>query len=181
MPSPLLNVIAASDAVQLIGPRSNLVTENLSIALPLGPNLPGLDIAVTRVESLPPGTRRTVENSGAVLHWAETLQGTAKTLLRFQDGAPVLVGANGLHYLGGWPDQALWDRIIQMLAQQAGLPLTPLPEGLRLRDTGTHRFAFNYAPDPVLWEGQEIAAAGVAWWPRQASGDAVLGISTSRS
>jgi beta-galactosidase len=40
---------------------------------------------------------------------------------------------------------------------------TPLPEGLRLRDTPTHRFVFNYNAHPVHWQGREITAAGVDW------------------
>ena len=59
----------------------------------------------------------------------------------------------------------LWDRIVAHLAAEAELGLIPLPEGLRLRDTAQHRFAFNYLSTPQQWNGQEIAPAGVAWWP----------------
>ncbi|MGJ8617219.1 MAG: beta-galactosidase [Sulfitobacter sp.] len=154
----------AVDAPCLIGPRSNLVTDELCIPLPMGPSLPGLDATVSRVESLPPGVSREVQGGGAVLHWAETLEGDADVLLHGTDGAPVLIAHENLHYLSGWPDATLWDRVIGMMAQSGGVTLSPLPEGLRLRDTATHRFAFNYGPEPVSFDGQEIAAAGVAWW-----------------
>ena len=38
-----------------------------------------------------------------------------------------------------------------------------LPEGLRVRDTATHRFWFNYDSAPVSYEGRDIPAAGVHW------------------
>ena len=165
MPDDLRAAIGASSASCLIGPRSNLVTDELRIPLPMGPALPGLDATVSRVESLPPGISRDVDGGGAVVHWAETVEGTANPVLRGADGACVLVATGNLHYLAGWPDAALWARVIDILAQQGGIALAPLPDGLRLRDTATHRFAFNYGPTAVTWQEKEIDAAGVAWWP----------------
>ena len=163
LPTALLSALVAAGTPCLVGPRGNLMTEDMSTALPLGPGLPGLDAQVVRVESLPPDTARAAKDGGAVLHWSETLQGTAPARIETEDGAPVLVGDGPLFYLGGWPDALLWERIVRLLC--ADLPLTPLPEGLRLRDTGTHRFAFNYAPAATHWDGQDIPPAGVAWWP----------------
>jgi len=34
---------------------------------------------------------------------------------------------------------------------------------LRIRDTDTHRFIFNYAPKARDWNGVSIPAAGVHW------------------
>ena len=160
---PLLAALCTTQTPCLIGPRCNLMTPEMSTALPLGPSLPDLDITVTRIESLPPEASRPVAGGGAVLHWAETLEGTANPVMTSQDGTPVVVGNGPLHYLGGWPDAALWDRVIALICKD--IPLTPLPDGLRLRDTATHRFAFNYAPEPQHWDGRNIPVAGVAWWP----------------
>ena len=165
VPDGLRSAMADSRAPCLIGPRCNLVTDELGVSVPLGPNLPGLDTRVVRVESLPPGVARPVAGGGAVVHWAETLQGTAEVTLTGADGTAVMVRADHLHYLGGWPDADLWDRILVTLSTQAGLDLVTLPEGLRLRDTGSHRFAFNYAATAVTWEGRTLEPAGVAWWP----------------
>jgi len=44
-----------------------------------------------------------------------------------------------------------------------GMNTDPLPEGLRRRDTPTHRFWFNYNPVPVEWGGVTIEPAGVHW------------------
>ena len=151
----------------LVGPRSNLVTDELTIPTPPGPALPGLDVRVARVESLPPGHERLVAGGGAVRHWMEQLHGSSQVRLATDRDEPVLVGTGGMSYLGGWPDPALWDRIISLMAKDAGLDLTELPEGLRLRDTSSHRFAFNYGPCSIAFDGRTIAPAGVEWWPRQ--------------
>ncbi len=158
---------ALSHTPSLIGPRTGGVTAELTIPTPMGPNLPGLDACVTRVESLPPGHIRPVTGGGAVAHWMEHLSGHAPQILSTEDGTDVLVGGAPAYYLAGWPDAALWDRVLAHLAKAVGLTLTPLPEGLRLRDTAHHRFAFNYAPEPQTWNGTTLPPGGVAWWPRQ--------------
>ncbi|MBW4710138.1 beta-galactosidase [Roseobacter sp. YSTF-M11] len=163
MPTALTT--ALTQTVALVGPRSNLVTDELSIPVPMGPDLPGLDVTVARVESLPPSARRAARGGGSVHHWVETLEGGAPTLFETVDGAPVVMGNDKLNYLGAWPDAALWDRIIVHLAEAAGVTTCALPDGLRLRDTETHRFAFNYGPEDTDIDGRKIAAADVAWWP----------------
>jgi len=162
----LMQALATCKAACLIGPRSNLVTAELGIPVPMGPAIPGLDTTVTRVESLPPAHRRPVRDGGAFVHWVETLEGSATGHFQTEDGALHVMAKDALWYLGGWPDERLWDRIIHALADQAGVQLHALPEGLRLRDTGKHRFAFNYGPTPVEWNGTTITAADFAYWPQ---------------
>ncbi len=165
VPEALQARLRESGAHCLFGPRSNQVTPELSLQVPMGPNLAGLDCTVRRVESLPPGTRRPLADGGAVQHWLEEIEGSAEILLEDYTGAPLLVAGGPLHYLGGWPDTALWERVLHLLAEGTGLVLRPLPEGLRLRDTASHRFAFNYGPDPVRYGGLTLAPAGLHWWP----------------
>jgi beta-galactosidase len=38
-----------------------------------------------------------------------------------------------------------------------------MPEGLRIRDTESHRFVFNYAATAQDWNDTRIPAAGVHW------------------
>lgn len=156
---------ALRDTVALIGPRSNAVTPELSIPNPMGPNLPGIDVTAVRVESLPPSVRRPVKDGGAIQHWVETLEGSADTTLETEAGAVVMKSAAGLHYLGAWPDETLWDRIIETLSKEADLHTTKMPEGLRLRESKTHIFAFNYGAEPSVFKDITIPPAGVKWWP----------------
>ncbi len=153
---------ALSDATALIGPRTDTKTEHLSIPTPLGPNIPGLDASVILTESLPPDVGVPIENGGQFLHWREVLEGAAPVRLKTKDGHAAIVG-DKLRYLAGWPDDATWDLILHDLCTEIGLTHHALPEGLRLRDTATHRFVFNYAPEPQVWNGTEIPAAGVHW------------------
>jgi beta-galactosidase len=43
----------------------------------------------------------------------------------------------------------LLDLLVERIAGEAGIELTPLPEGLRMRRTASHTFAFNYSNSPI--------------------------------
>ena len=149
--------------IALLGPRTNSKTPDFAIPVPMGPNLPGLDVTVTLAESLPPHTAEPVEGGGSFRHWVEHLEGTAPVALRTAAGRPALVGTGTVRYLAGWPDDDLFYTILRRLADEAGLTTHDLPDGLRLRCTATHRFVFNHAPDPQDWRGTSIPPAGVHW------------------
>lgn len=157
---------ALAGRVALVGPRANAVTSELSIPTPMGPDLAGIDLTAVRVETLPPDATRPVTGGGAVQHWIETLDGGADTSFETETGHAVMKSAGNLHYLGAWPDAVLWDRIVVDLAKQAGVTTREMPEGVRLRETETHLFAFNYTSDTVTLDGAVIPPAGVQWWPR---------------
>jgi beta-galactosidase len=162
---PLRDALARHDGLALLGPRTNAKTAQFAIPVPLPPALPGLDARVARVESLPPDIAVPLAGGGALRHWREKVEGGAEVVESCEDGWPALLRAGGLHYLAGWPDDATLDRLIGALCQQAGLDTHPLPDGLRRRDTATHRFWFNYNPVPVDWGGATIPPAGVRWEP----------------
>jgi beta-galactosidase len=164
MPDALRAALAGREA--LVGPRSGAVTPELTIPRPMGPNLPGLDCTVTRVESLPPGTERPIEGGGSVLHWAETLEGTAEAGMRYVDGTAFSMHADTTTYIGGWPDATLWDRLIADATARCGIATERFPEGLRRRDTATHRFYFNYNPEPCSHGGMTLPPGGVHWVAR---------------
>jgi beta-galactosidase len=155
---------ALGNATALIGPRTDTKTEHLSIPTPMGPNVRALDTTVVLTESLPPQVGVPLENGGQFVHWREVLEGNAPVRLTTTDGHAAIVG-DKLRYLAGWPDDATWDMIITDLCDETGLTHHALPDGLRIRDTATHRFVFNYAPDVMTWNGTEIAPAGVHWEP----------------
>jgi beta-galactosidase len=93
------------------------------------------------------------------------LEGEADMLMQMENGNAFVRTDCDICYMGGWPDQTLWQRILIALCEERCIPHAVLPEGLRLRDTATHRFAFNYAPEPVTWNGVTIAPADCHWWP----------------
>ncbi|MEL6573495.1 MAG: beta-galactosidase [Pseudomonadota bacterium] len=155
--------LAKYQGIALVGPRADTKTEELSIPMPLGPDLPGVDISVVMTESMPPDDTIALEGGGAFKHWFEHLEGTAKVHRATAAGQPAIMGSETVRYLAGWPDDTTFDRIIADLCNESGLQITSLPEGLRIRDTTTHRFVFNYAPEPRQWGDAEIPAAGVHW------------------
>ena len=145
----------------LIGPRTGSKTSELSIPTPMGPNITGLDCTSVRVQSLPPTCNIPLENGGCFKHWLEDLEGNAEIALRTKAGAPAIMRAGTLHYMAGWPEADTYVDILETLAHQAGLKTQRLPDGLRIRDTPTHRFWFNYAPDDIEFEGRTIKSADI--------------------
>jgi beta-galactosidase len=156
-----LNALAGYKGIALIGPRSNSKTDEFATPVPLPPNLPGLAAVVARVESLPPDVPVALAQGGNFLHWREMVETGAEVVEACADGWPALIRAQGLQYLTGWPDEAALNRILLAACHAAGLETDPLPEGLRRRDSATHRFLFNYNAVPVEWDGETIPAAGV--------------------
>lgn len=158
--------VGSCDGTLLLGPRSGVKTQDLSIPLPMGPNLDGLDCTVALTQSLPPSISIPLESGGAAGHWQETLEGNADIVARTAAGEPVMVRSGKIHYLGVWPDPEGWKALLTPLCEAEGLSLTEMPDGVRQRDTGNHRFVFNYNPHAVDWQGLELPAAGVHWQER---------------
>ena len=160
---PLRNALADYKGIALIGPRTDTKTDELAIPVPLGPNLPGVDVTISLAESLPPGAKVKLAGKGSLRHWFEHLEGSADVHMSTRDGQPVIMGNEHLRYLAGWPGDKTFARIIGGLCDEAEIETTAMPDGLRLRTTSTHRFVFNYAPEAQSWNGQDIPAAGVLW------------------
>lgn len=164
MPEPLAAALAETRGLAILGPRCNAKTEEMSIPVPLPPNLPGLDAVVARVESMPPGAEIPLAQGGAFRSWFERLEGR-DVIETTEAGEPAIMGGGKLRYLAGWPDDALWDRIVREAADAGGAATLNMPDGLRVRNSAGRRFLFNYAPEPQSHDGVEIPAAGVRWDP----------------
>ncbi len=145
----------------ILGPRTGAITSEFQIPRTGRPGLKALSCNVDLVETLPPNVDRAVVGGGAANHWIDRLSGDAPDLLLFQDKSPALKGADGLWYLAGFPDEALWDRVIALAAQEIGLSLQPMPRGLRRRETADHEVLINYNADPVEWNGHVIDGCDV--------------------
>ncbi|MBB5721070.1 beta-galactosidase [Loktanella ponticola] len=160
---PFRAALAAFDGIALIGPRTDTKTTELAIPTSLGPDLPNADVSVIMSESLPPSDAIKLQNGGKFRHWFEHLSGTGDVYLSTKSGQPAIMGSGSLRYLAGWPDDDTFDQIIGNLCDTLDIPTFDLPKGLRIRDTETHRFVFNYAAKARKWGDVIIPAAGVHW------------------
>jgi beta-galactosidase len=160
----LINSLYNCDALAVLGPRTATVTNELRIPPETQPVIAEIDVKIELSESFPPSHIRTVSGGGSVVHWMEKLSGTSPVLLKTENNATVLTGDDQIWYLGSWPDETLWDRLVGMAASQVGLHATALPDGLRLRTAGTIRFAFNYSAHAVSWNGKVFEACSVTAW-----------------
>jgi len=164
MPDTLLQALGATSTLSLIGPRSNSKTPEMSTPVPMPPNIPNLECTISRVESIPPSAAVQTEN-GNCIRWFEHLEGQVEVYLKTTDGTPLVVRNGSTFYLAGWPDADLADSLLQDLCNIAGIKTTALPEGLRQRDTQSHRFWFNYTDSAIEHNEVTIPGAGVHWTP----------------
>ena len=169
----------ASEALVLFGPRTGSRTLEGAIPadLPPGPLQSRLPVKVTRVESLRPGAGPWVELGDKTLParlWRESLETALEPVASFADGGPAWVRQGRWSYLATWPEPELFDAVIERLAKDAGLFITTLEEGVRLRTRGGVAFAFNYAPEPrrapappkarILLGERKMPPGGVTAW-----------------
>ncbi|WP_419906325.1 beta-galactosidase [Hoeflea sp.] len=161
----LVTALRNYEGVALIGPRTGSKTTNFSIPEKLPPDLPAdlADVVVSRVESLRPDCPVGLAGgAGKVKFWREFLVTgeRCQSEIASEDGWPVMVRQNNLHYLGGWPDDLLLDEIIGRLTTAAGVSTIDLPDGVRQRRHGDLTFVFNYGDTAV-----DLATLGIAGTP----------------
>ena len=176
LPAGFVERLSKLTAPVLIGPRTGGKTADFSIPKDLAPGALKalLPITVTRVESLRDGVVEHGER-WALERWREDVESELEP--EFSDRkSGVVYRKDHARYLAGWPDEALLDRLIVIMAREARVSLANLPEGLRLRRTSSHILAFNYSSEPVSTAGfgqgapvigsTILPSAGVAAWKR---------------
>ncbi|CAB3749662.1 beta-galactosidase [Paraburkholderia humisilvae] len=156
LPARLVQTIEASGAQWVIGPRSGSKTADFTIPaeLPPGALQTLLPFKVLEVDSLRPTLQpaTTLEGvSGIALHWREHLETREglDVLARFDDGWPAVVARHHVRYASAWFDTALHRALLAGAARDAGLPVTYLPHGLRMRRRGDVTFAFNFGASAI--------------------------------
>ncbi len=157
----LKQALSQADAHVIYGPRSAARDQNFAIPTPLPPALPGLDVTVARLESLRPDMPIPLANGGQVTGYLEELEGGAEVVMQTAEGAAVVMATDRQIYCGGWLDEAGFDHLVRHYAQQAGVTLRQLPEGVRLRQTAREEFWFNYSTQTVETEAGRLPPAGV--------------------
>ena len=116
---------------------------------------------MSRVETLRPDRPVALQTGGAVTGYLEELEGSGGVVLQTSAGAAVAMRAGHVTYMGGWGDDAALDVLIGDLCTRGGLATLTLPEGVRIRDTATERFWFNYNAEPVTTDAGSLPPAGV--------------------
>lgn len=144
MPKEFKEALAQSDALKILGPRTGARDADMRLPIPLPPALSQCDITVSQVETLRPDMPLPLEGGGQIIGYFETLETSARPVLKTRSGAPAAVETRDVIYAAGVFDQAGWRRIIQYITDKAGIETIDLPAGIRVRDTGTERFWFNH-------------------------------------
>ena len=103
---------------------------------------------------------------GVLTLWLEHHETAAEIVERVEDGTPALIRQGNRAHLCGWADRIGMRRILGALARGQGLDVLDLPEGLRIRDTGTERFVFNYASEARRFGEHDLPAAGMLRLPQ---------------
>ena len=152
------NAFAAADGLVLYGPRTGSKTRNFAIpeGLPPGPLRELTGARVIEVSSLRPNLSEAVQGevSGHAIRWREHLDTSATVLARFASGGAAFTAKANQHYLACWPDDALLQAVMALLARRAGLATLALPPAIRLRRRGALTFAFNYGDTP--WQAPDL-------------------------
>ncbi len=150
-----------AEGIVLLGPRTAARGPNFEIEIPLPPTIEGLDVLISRVESIRPNTETSLNSGGKIKKYREHLETEDTVLEVTQAGEPVLVCSGNLHYLAGWLDQSAMQRVLQGLFQRAGISTISMPEGVRRRETKTELFWFNHSTERQQIEGIELQPMSV--------------------
>ncbi len=129
----------------IIGPRSGSKTADFAIAegLPPGALRSIFNGTVSKSESLRPGLVHQAKGWEAA-GWLDHIETAASPEMVADDGTIASYRQGRVRYLAAWPQGALIDELTARAAQDAGLALMALPEGMRIRRSGRYVFAFNY-------------------------------------
>lgn len=161
MDSDLYSALESANALTIYGPATNSRSDVLNITTPLPPNLSGLDITVSRVDTPRADMPILLEHGGQALRYREILEGSATAILTDVAGGPIAVKAGHLVYLGAYLDDDTLFALYERLLNAEGLVTHTLQGGLRKRDTKTEEFWFNYAAEPTQTPYGMLEAAGV--------------------
>ncbi|WP_353653155.1 beta-galactosidase [Porphyrobacter sp. SLTP] len=151
LPEGFADKLAALACPVLVGPRSGSKTDSFCIPEGLAPGAlrDVIPLTVTRVESLRDGVNERAEGF-AVTRWREDVASDLAPEWADAEGRGVVYAHANIRYCAVWPDAMLLGLLVERIAAEADVPLTHLPEGIRIRRSASHVFTFNYAAAPVF-------------------------------
>lgn len=161
LPEGLKEVLASAGGPVVYGPRTAARDKHFRIPIPLPPAIDGIDVTVSRLQTLRPDLPIAVSGGGAAVGYFEELRGTAPVILRTETGQPVLVGSGNRLYCGAWLDDEGMSRLVNLVCSMGRIETRSLPEGVRIHQTAKEIFWFNHTADPVMTEIGELSPAGV--------------------
>ncbi|MCK7612840.1 beta-galactosidase [Roseibium sediminicola] len=161
MPQDLKQALAEANAPVVLGPRTAARNADMVVPVPLPPDMPGLEVTVSRVESLRPDMPMALTGGGAFSGYREELETAADVVLKLETGEPAVVRQDHLIYVGGWGDATALQRIYRPLCEEAGIATRELSGGVRCRDTDGFRIWTNYGAEAAETPAGRIEAAGV--------------------
>ena len=166
-PDGLKQVLASAEGLVVYGPRTAARDRHFRIPTPLPPAIDGIDVTVSRLQTLRPDLPIPVSGGGCVVGYFEELEGNAPVILQTETGQPVLVGSERQLYCGAWLDDAGMSCLVKRVCAMSGIETRSLPEGVRVRQTATEIFWFNHAGESVVTEVGDLPPAGVLRKKRQ--------------
>lgn len=155
------SALVTSSAQVILGPRTAARDNDFTMPVPLPPHIPDMDVTVARVESLRADMPIAVSEGGNICGYREILESTEQHCLTTLNNEPVAVQKQNVIYLGAWLDIEGWRSLISPLAAARGLEILNLPDGVRIRDTETERFWFNYDSVSHQLQGHDLPPASV--------------------
>lgn len=161
--SNLKKAIDSFKGTLLMGPRSLTKTQDFHLPQKL-PDLAKLNFRIRHVESLRPNVSVELSQGGSFFHWFEHVEGNATVLeTTKQKNEPAILSDDNLLYIVGWPDEIALNRLLKRACQKENIETVDLPEGVRIRNTKSHRFFFNYGSTAATVHGKKLPPASVDW------------------
>lgn len=165
----LASALKSFEGALVTGPNANSKTDQFTLASTLPPNIPGLDLKVSAVESLPAGLELPLQGGGKGAKWREFVETKSDVLDRFADGGPAIARQSNTIYCAGWFDQATLIQLLRTVCDEFGIQNEEMPEGVRRRDTASKSFYFNYSARNQMVQNVELEPAGVLWVDKQST------------
>ena len=159
----LNSAINEFDGVLISGPRTGSKTLDMSIPSELPPVVPGIKGTVARVETLRPNAMIPIKDSGYFAKWMETLVDSDNVFKLCDDGRPAIIGHEKNLYIAGWADQDTLKNLFSSVCDSQDIHITELNDCVRIRETSSHRFWFNFSEEESKVGSIKIPASGVIW------------------
>ncbi len=161
VPHDMKKALAETDAHVVLGPRTAARNADMVIPVPLPPDMPNLDVTVSRVESMRQDMPVALRGGGHFVGYREELEGSADPVLELETGEPAAMRSGNMTYVGGCCDEDAWTRIFAGLCEASGIATTPLSGGVRCREVDGMRIWTNYGAEAAATPAGPIEAAGV--------------------